>query len=277
MRLGWGRDLGMGLKKPSNAWDDQTPRDPLEYATSVRDRDVLSMVRTALATNNCQLALQPVRTTASGYPIAFHECLIRVMDETGRIIPAAQFMGQIEETSLGRDIDAASLRLAFQLLRQYPNRRLSVNVSARSLGDAAWRRVLETELASGTLQADRMILEISEDSAMQLPEVVIRFMEEMQPHGLAFALDDFGAGLTAFRHLKDFFFDLVKVDGHFTRNIHQDPDNQVLAEALITVAHQFEMFAVAEGVESQAEADFLISVGVDCVQGYHFGVPKFSF
>ena len=74
-------------------------------------------------------------------------------------------------------------------------------------------------------------------------------------------------GLTAFRHLKDFFFDLVKVDGHFTRNIHQDPDNQVLAEALITVAHQFEMFAVAESVESQAEADFLISVGVDCVQG----------
>ena len=111
---------------------------------------------------------------------------------------------------------------------------------------------------------------------MQLPEVVIRFMQEMQPYGLAFALDDFGAGLTAFRHLKDFFFDLVKVDSHFTRNIHQDPDNQVLAEALITVAQQFEMFAVAEGVESQAEADFLISIGVDCVQGYHFGVPKFS-
>ena len=53
---------------------------------------------------------------------------------------------------------------------------------------------LRRELASGTIHADRMILEISEDSAMQLPEVVIRFMEEMQPHGLAFALDDFGAG-----------------------------------------------------------------------------------
>jgi EAL domain-containing protein (putative c-di-GMP-specific phosphodiesterase class I) len=50
----------------------------------------------------------------------------------------------------------------------------------------------------------------------------------------------------------------------------------VLAEALITVVHQFEMFAVAEGVEIQAEADFLVSIGVDCVQGYHFGVTKFS-
>jgi EAL domain-containing protein (putative c-di-GMP-specific phosphodiesterase class I) len=144
------------------------------------------------------------------------------------------------------------------------------------LGDAAWRRVQDGELANTSMNVDRLILEIGENIAMQLPEVVIRFMEEMQPYGLSFALDDLGAGMTAFRHLKDFFFDLVKVDSHFTRNIDQDPDNQVLAEALITVAHQFEMFAVAEGVESQAEADFLISIGVDCVQGYHFGVPKFS-
>lgn len=266
----------MDMRSNSAAWDKQVPRDPLEYAVSVRDRDVLSMVRTALATNNCQLALQPVCTAQKGYRVAFHECLIRVMDETGRIIPAAQFMGEIEENSLGRDIDAASLRLAFSLLKHHPELRLSVNVSARSLGDAAWRRVLDAELANGSLHADRLILEIGESSAMQLPEVVIRFMQEMQPYGLAFALDDFGAGMTAFRHLKDFFFDLVKVDSHFIRNIDQDPDNQVLTEALITVAHQFEMFAVAEGVESQAEADFLISIGVDCVQGYHFGVPKFS-
>lgn len=266
----------MTLMKATDAWDDQTPRDPLEYAVSVRDKDVLSMVRTALATGNCQLAMQPVRTAQNGFPVAFHECLIRVMDETGRIIPARQFMGQIEDTGLGRDIDAASLRLAFRLLDQHKDLRLSVNVSARSLGDAAWRRVLDHELAGSARQADRLILEISEGSAMQLPEVVIRFMEEMQPYGLAFALDDFGAGMTAFRYLKDFFFDLVKVDSHFTRNIHNDPDNQVLAEALITVAHQFEMFAVAGGIESREEADFLISIGADCVQGYHFGVPKFS-
>ena len=165
-------------------WDDQVPKDPLEYAVSVRDRDVLSMVRAALVTNNYRLALQPVCAAHTDFPVAFHECLIRLMDETGRIIPAAQFMGQIEDTSLGRDIDTASLKLAFQLLKQSPHLRLSVNVSARSLGDAAWRRVLDAELASAALHADRMILEISEGSAMQLPEVVIRFMEEMQPLSL---------------------------------------------------------------------------------------------
>lgn len=257
-------------------WDDATPRDPLDYAVSMRDRDVLSMVRTALDVGDCALAMQPVMATLPGQPVAFYECLIRVLDRTGRIIPAAQFMGHIEETTLGREVDCASLRLAFEHLGALPDVRLSVNVSARSLGDGKWRRTLDEGLALNASHADRLILEISEDSAMTLPEVVIRFMEEMQPYGVAFALDDFGAGLTAFRHLKDFFFDLVKVDSLFVRNIDQDPDNQVIAEALITIAHQFEMFAVAEGVESRAEAEFLRSIGVDCLQGYFFGVPKFS-
>ena len=109
---------------------------------------------------------------------------------------------------------------------------------------------------------------------MLLPEVVMRFMADMQPRGISFALDDFGAGLTAFRYLKDFLFDLVKIDALFVRGIDQSPDNQVMAEALITVAHQFEMFAVAEGVETQAEARHMMRLGVDCLQGYHYGRPK---
>ena len=111
---------------------------------------------------------------------------------------------------------------------------------------------------------------------MQLHEVVIRFMAEIQPQGVAFALDGFGAGMTAFRHMKDFLFDLVKIDKSFVRDIATDPDNQILAEALLMVAHQFEMFAVADGVESAEDAQFLTRMGADCLQGYHFGVPKFE-
>jgi EAL domain-containing protein (putative c-di-GMP-specific phosphodiesterase class I) len=101
-------------------------------------------------------------------------------------------------------------------------------------------------------------------------------MVEMQPKGVAFALDGFGAGMTAFRHLKEFFFDLVKIDKSFVRGIHNDPDNQVLTEALMMVAHQFEMFVVADGVETAQEAAFMSDLGADCLQGYHFGVPKFD-
>ena len=196
------------------------------------------------------------------------------MDADGRIIPAARFMPAVEETALGRRIDCAALRLALEKLAENPELRLSVNVSARSIGDGEWRRTLDHALVGKVDLGDRLIFEISETSAMMLHECVIRFMNEMQPRGVGFALDGFGAGFTAFRHLKTFLFDLVKIDKSFVRGIDRDPDNQVLAEALITVAHQFEMFAVADGVETPQEAAFLTSLGVDCMQVYHFGVPS---
>lgn len=255
---------------------EQPFMDPLQFAVASRDADTMSLVRDALAAGRAQLAFQPILLASDTKSIAFYEGLIRLMDDAGRVIPAAQFMPLIEETDLGREIDAKTLELAFQLLRQNPGIRLSINVSARSLGDGKWRSVLEQGLKERGSLGDRLIFEISETSAMLLHEVVIRFMAEMQPRGVAFALDGFGAGMTSFKHLKDFLFDLLKIDKSFVFGIASNPDNQVLMEALITVAHQFEMFAVADGVESAEDALILQSMGVDCLQGYHFGVPRFK-
>lgn len=251
-------------------------QDPLDYAVARRDSDVLTMVRTALDQQHAQLAFQPIVLSKDIGGIAFYEGLIRLKDEQGRIIPAHQFMGDIEETALGREIDCASLGLGIAMLQRNPNLRLSINMSARSIADGKWRDVLHRGLRNDPALGARLILEISEDSAMLLHDLMIRFMAEMQPQGVAFALDDFGAGMTSFRHLKDFYFDLVKIDRCFIHDIQRSPDNQVLAEALIMVAQQFEMFTVAEGVESAGEVDLLQSLGVDCLQGYFFGVPKFS-
>ncbi|MGJ8622111.1 MAG: EAL domain-containing protein [Yoonia sp.] len=253
--------------------EDRALVDPLLYAMASREADMTEMVRDALATGRAQLAFHPVVTADADQRIAYYEGLVRLTDETGRVIPAAYFMPMVEESALGRDIDCVMLRLALQRLRITPDLRLSVNLSARSIGDGEWRRILDQALFNSDTFGDRLIFEISEASAMNLHENVIRFMKEMQPKGVGFALDGFGAGFTAFRYLKDFYFDLVKIDKSFIHNIDRDPDNQVLAEALITVAHQFEMFAVADGVETAAEAAFLRSLGVDCLQGYHFGVP----
>ena len=138
------------------------------------------------------------------------------------------------------------------------------------------RQKLEAGLSERGALGERLIFEISETSAMMLHEVVMRFMEDMQPRGVCFALDGFGGSMTAFRHLKDFFFDMVKVDKTFVKGIAEDPDNQVLVEALVTVAHQFEMFAVVEGVENARDAAWLQGINADCLQGYHIGAPKFD-
>lgn len=253
---------------------DQAIADPLRYAMASRDADVSDIVRDALNAGRAELAFHPVVTADGARTTAFYEGLVRLTDTEGRIIPAAQFMPAVEETALGRMIDCVALRLALAKLAETPDLRMSVNVSARSIGDGEWRRILDQTLLGQVDLGDRLIFEISENSAMVLHECVIRFMNEMQPRGVGFALDGFGAGFTAFRHLKNFLFDLVKIDKSFVRGIDRDPDNQVLAEALITVAHQFEMFAVADGVETAQEAAFLTSLGVDCLQGYYFGVPS---
>ena len=199
--------------------DTQELDDPLQYAMASRDADVMHLVRDALVAGRGQLAFQPVVTSDAQHLVAFYEGLIRLSDENGRVLPAAHFMPQVEDTDLGRQIDCLSLELALRKLRENPDLRLSVNLSARSMGDGEWRRILDRGLLDRNNLGDRLIFEISETSAMMLHENVIRFMAEMQPKGVAFALDGFGAGMTAFRYLKEFFFDLVKIDKSFIKGI----------------------------------------------------------
>lgn len=247
--------------------------DPLTAAIFQRDADVMDMVRKALMTNNVTLHFQPIVQAKAPSEPAFFEGLIRVLDDTGRIIPAREFICTIEAHAEGRQIDCLALSLGLKALRENPSLRLSVNMSARSIGHSGWLEVLDRGLHNNPTVAERLIIEITEASAFEDPDLIFNFMTELNALGCAFALDDFGAGQTSFRYFKDFFFDIVKIDGSFIRGIHSDRDNQVLTEALIMIANQFDMFTVAEYVESARDADYLTKAGVDCLQGYLFGAP----
>lgn len=248
---------------------------PLDAAITQRDRGTLAMVQQALARGDARLAFQPVIRCDNG-GVAFYEGLIRVLDETGRVIPARDFMGAIEESDIGRQIDCVALRIGLDMLRRHPDLRLSINMSARSVGYPKWMQILRACLRDTPIVVERLILEITESSVMLMPEIVSIFMEDLQDKGITFALDDFGAGYTAFRHFKTFCFDILKIDGQFSRNIGEDADNQVLTEALISLARHFDMLVVAEAVESASEANWLTAAGADCLQGYYYGVPTMT-
>jgi EAL domain-containing protein (putative c-di-GMP-specific phosphodiesterase class I) len=246
---------------------------PLAFAISENDRQTMAMVQSALDTGRLRLAYQPVVLGVDPEKVAFHEALIRVLDDTGRVIPARDFIFAVEGQELGRKIDCAALEMGLVALARNPGLRLAVNMSARSIGYARWMKTLRRGMALGPTVGERLILEITESSAMLVPELVTAFMDELQSAGIAFALDDFGAGYTAFRHFKDFFFDIIKIDGQFIRGIHRDPDNQVLTQALLSIGRHFDMFTVAESVETVEDAEYLRSIGIDCMQGYLFGAP----
>lgn len=249
---------------------------PLNYALSKRDRDTMKMVRDAVEHKQVLLAFQPVVQALQTDQVAFYEGLIRILDETGRVIPAREFVETIEETETGRIVDCLALEKGLRALADEPSLRLSINMSARSIGYPRWMKVLERGLHRDKTAAERLILEITESSAMLVPELVVAFMNDLQSRGISFALDDFGAGYTAFRYLKEFNFDILKIDGEFIRGVHDNADNQVLTEALVKVGQQFDMFTVAEFVETPEDAEWLVAHGLDCLQGYYFGAPTTS-
>ncbi len=246
---------------------------PLSAAVQSRDRDTMSMVQRAVDRKDAMLAFQPVMSVARPDRPAFYEGLIRVLDDTGRIIPARDFIAVVETTELGRRIDCLALEMGLAALLESPSLRLSVNMSARSVGYPRWNTVLRKGLAADPSIGERLILEITETSAMIMPDLVTAFMRDQQARGITFALDDFGAGFTSFRYLREFYFDIVKIDGQFIRGVHATPDNQILTKALVSIATHFDMLTVAESVENAQDAAFLARIGVTCLQGYYFGAP----
>ncbi len=246
---------------------------PLSFAVSSRDRSVIDMVKQAVQHKQVMLAYQAVVPAGQQDKPAFYEGLIRVLDETGRVIPAREFIDLVEVTETGRIIDCLALEKGLKTLSEFPDLRLAINMSARSIGYARWMRLLKRGLAQDPTIAERLILEITESSAMLVPEIVVGFMNDLQRQGISFALDDFGSGYTSFRFLKDFYFDILKIDGQFIRGVATDADNQVLTAALIAIGRQFDMITVAESVETPEDAAYLAALGIDCLQGYYFGAP----
>lgn len=249
---------------------------PLNAAVVSRDRSTMDMVSDAIKHDQTMLAFQPVMQALPPHQSAFYEGYIRVLDATGRVIPAREFMHVVETTEQGRELDCLALQHGLRALQKSPQIRLSINMSARSIGYGRWMAVLGRFLKNDPTIGERLMLEITEASAMAAPELVIDFMDRMQKHGIAFALDNFGADITAIRHFRSFLFDAVKIDGQFVRGITSDPDNQAVVRALVGIAKQFDMLVVAESVESEQDAQYLVSIGVDCLQGYLYGAPTVS-
>lgn len=249
---------------------------PLDAAVTARDRSTVDMVADAIRHRQTLLAYQPVVQTRAPDRIAFYEGLVRVPDATGRVIPARDFMSQVEDMELGRLLDCNALEIGLRTLARNSALRLSVNMSARSIGFRRWMQILERHLGRDPSLGERLILEISESSAMTVPELVIDFMDRLQGHGIAFALDDFGSGSFSVRHFRDFLFDAVKIDGQFVRGAHTDRDASAMLRALAAMARELDLMTIAESVEDARDAALLAEIGVDCMQGYLFGAPTVS-
>lgn len=247
---------------------------PLAAAVSAQDRETLAMVSSALKDRRMRLAFQPVVYAADPSVIGFFEGFIRLLNLRDQVIPARDFMAAVEQLQLGREIDCAALQLGLMAMQRNPQIRVSVNMSARSVGYRPWVEILRRALQDAPRLGANLILEVNEASALQVPDVLKPFMADMREHGIVFALDDFGAGMTSLRLLRDLGFEIAKIDGSLVKNVDRLPEGQAVCRAAIALAEELGMYVVAEAVETEGEAKWLREAGVGCLQGYLFGPPS---
>ncbi len=252
---------------------DPTLASPLAAAMAAQDRETLKTVAEALKDRRMRLAYQPVVYAADPSVIGFFEGFIRLLNLRDQVIPARDFMGAAEQTELGREIDCAALQMGLMSLQRNPQIRVSVNMSARSVGYQRWAGILRRALRDSPKLGYNLILEINATSAMQVPDVLRPFMEEMRNHGIVFALDDYGAGMISLEILQELRFEIAKIEGNLVRDIDRMAGQQAMVRGAIALAQEMGMYIVAEAVETEAEAIWLREAGVGCLQGYLFGAP----
>ncbi len=229
-------------------------------------------VMSALDEHRLIFAYQPIISAKTRLP-EHHECLLRMKRKDGTVAAAGEFIPAAETLGLVRLVDRRALEMAVAKLYEYPQIKLSINVSGTMAGDRSWLQSFLAYVHENREVAERLTVELTETAALHLFEDNARFVTRLRDMGCRVAIDDFGAGYTSFRNLHMLRFDLVKIDGAYVKNLSQSPDNQLFVRTLVELAKNFQLETVAEWVGSEEDAQLLAGFGVDYFQGFYFGEP----
>jgi diguanylate cyclase (GGDEF)-like protein/PAS domain S-box-containing protein len=252
-----------------------------EMHAAVVDRVALEAdLRRGLARGELVVYYQPVISLATGRTSGV-EALVRWQHpERGLLMPDA-FISVAEETGLIRELGRQVLMTACadtrRWQRAHPDRwpmSVSVNVSPKQLQDDWLLGQVSQALDRAGLSAASLVLEITETALMEDTEATIGRLHALKALGLRLAVDDFGTGYSSLGRLEHFPIDILKIDRAFISAIDRtDAERAPLAQAILALAQALQLDAVAEGVETQAQADALKAFGCRHAQGYFFARP----
>jgi diguanylate cyclase (GGDEF)-like protein len=222
--------------------------------------------------------LQPIFRLADGTLTGF-EALVRWQHPQLGLLKPSAFMEQAEDSGLIQEIDMcvfASACTAIVKWQQIPglgNLRLSSNLSARSLADPRVKGRIKEILKSSGINPVSVYLEITETTLVDDIASTTATINALRDLGLRLAIDDFGTGYSSLLYLKRFPVGVLKIDRSFVSGLGKNPEDEVIATTILTLAKALELEVVAEGVENEAQMDRMRELGCDYGQGYWFGHP----
>ncbi|HUY03923.1 MAG TPA: EAL domain-containing protein [Rhodocyclaceae bacterium] len=250
---------------------------PAMNASTLARLELESALRRAVLRDELVLYYQPKVELQRGRVVGA-EALIRWRHPQFGMVAPGEFIPLAEETGLILPIgewviDTACAQLNTWQSEGLPAISLSVNLSARQFQQENLAKVVARALRLNNVKARYLELELTESAVMQDPDKTVATLHELKDIGVRLSLDDFGTGYSSLNYLKRFPIDILKIDQSFVRDITTDPDDAAIATTIISLAHSLRRRVVAEGVETEAQLDFLRRHRCDEIQGYYFSRP----
>jgi EAL domain-containing protein (putative c-di-GMP-specific phosphodiesterase class I) len=236
-----------------------------------------SNLRRALERNEFSLYYQP-KIDVESRAIVGVEALIRWRNPELGMVSPADFIPLAEETGLIIPIGEWVLRTACAQIRAWRDAGLTpvpvaVNLSAKQFHQQNICEIVARTLREHDVEARWLELEITESAAMQNAEATSAALHRLKAIGVRIAIDDFGTGYSSLSYLKRFPIDSLKIDRSFVTELPGNQDDASIAQAVITMGHALRLKIIAEGVENEAQLDFLAANACDEMQGYYFFRP----
>lgn len=241
--------------------------------------DLESDLRTALERGQMSLEYQPIIDLAGGNPIGF-EALLRWIHPSHGMIPPDSFIPVAEETGLIVPIGTWVMNQALTQAQRWresvqgmENLSIAVNISVRQLLDPGFLDVVFQAIFDSGIDPAAVSLEITESVLMEQGRLPLDTLRELDAQGIRLSIDDFGTGYSSLSYLKWLFARILKIDRTFIEELGNDPQGATLIELILGTARSYGLDVIAEGVETQAQLDELIRLGVPKAQGYFWHRP----
>jgi diguanylate cyclase (GGDEF)-like protein/PAS domain S-box-containing protein len=236
-------------------------------------------LRRGLALGEIRLQYQPIIEIATGNIIGV-EALARWMHPERGMLPPAAFIPLAEETGMIRELGRQVLERACLDVKQWQDRSpsaaprtVTVNVSPRQLHHDDLLEHVAIALAKSGLPASCLVLEFTETAMMHDTDATIRKLNALKAVGLRLAIDDFGTGYSSLSYLQRFPVDILKIDRAFVSGMEDGVEESAFARAIVSLTKTLQLQAVAEGVETEAQAELLGKMGCQFGQGFLYAEP----
>jgi len=252
---------------------------PEVHAASLERARLEKDLRVAIANDDFYVQYQPQVNVSSGKIIGV-EALVRWQHPELGLIPPERFipiaenariinpLGEWVLQTVCRDQNLLRLSVEKQLLLV-----ISVNVSARQLKQERFAERVKDILAAAEFPPHQLEIELTESTLMENPQISIPVITELREYGVQISIDDFGTGYSSLNYLKHLPIDTLKIDLSFIRDIGQDKNNDAIIKTIISLGNNLGLRVIAEGVETEEQANFLQQNNCMVMQGFLFGRP----